>query len=137
MLQVTMNELLNSNEAMRNIATKELPIKISYQISRIINKMESELKIFEDLKRKIFTNYGENTKDGQIRIKDENREKFQKEMRILLDTSVEIYGNKIELENFNEIKINAIDLLNLKFLIIDKNEEEKVSEKEVEEVQVK
>lgn len=129
MLKVTMNELLNSNQVMRKIATNDFPIKISYQISRIISRMEIVLSLFEDKKRKIFTKYGEPTKDKQIRIKKENIEKFQKEMKVLLDDSVEIYGEKINMEVFNEIKLSAIDLLNLKFLLIDK--EEKVPEKEI------
>lgn len=109
---VKLSTLIETSAALNRIAaTKGLPIKTSYALSQLLNKIGQELKIFNAVRNKLFTDLGEPVKDfdkdgkeldtGQRRIREENIPEFTKQIDSLLNTIITI-DRKVQIEDLGE-----------------------------------
>jgi hypothetical protein len=111
-MEVQIKDLLSANESLRLIAKKELPVKCSYRLMRLANKISSELKVFNTNRLELLKKYGEKVKGG-FKIKPENSENFEKDIETLLDEKLNLDVEPILLEVFGDIKTSLGDMLGL------------------------
>ncbi|WP_443660660.1 hypothetical protein [Clostridium algidicarnis] len=111
-MKLSNERILNDAAALGAITNKELPVKVSYAIAKNINKIESELKVYDSEKQKLIDKYSEKGEDGKtlidaenkIKIQDEYLDDWNKDIEELLAIECEINIHKFhisELENSN------------------------------------
>lgn len=103
--------------------SNELTAKVGWEIIDLSQKLEKELKIYQELHRKIFEKYGEQTviEEGEnkgqtaMKIKKENIEEATKEIAELNEKEIEVEINKIDRSNIEKIKISPRILFSLRY----------------------
>lgn len=120
-------DILNNKESLAMVAQKNLPVRISYAITKNIRKIEKELEFYFNEKSKVVEKYSEKDENGKtivgengiITIAKEHIEIWNKEHMDLLNIDVDIKVhmiNEIDLLNTN-IDITPADLLAIDFMI--------------------
>ena len=111
-MKLSNERILNDAQALGAITNKELPVRVSYAIAKNINKIESELKVYDSQKQKLIDRYSEKGEDGKtlidaenkIKIQDEYLEDWNRDIKELLAIENEVGIHKFnisELENSN------------------------------------
>jgi len=125
-------DLRKISDGLRDILQKELPIKPSYWLGRIANKVLPELKTFEETRMSLIKKYTKKDKKGNplykmdkngkaIEPKNydiENEEEFLKEFKELAEQEIEININPIKLDDLGDIKMQPAILAKLDNIIV-------------------
>jgi hypothetical protein len=113
-MKTQIGKLLNAQEAINEIMMEKLPAKLSYRLGSLVEEIAVILKPFNDVKQKMFEEWGEKSKDGQtMSIKQEHFEKFKKEMESLVTEEVELKYKPMELSELGELKISPVAMAHL------------------------
>jgi len=124
-LKLTNQELLNSIPTLQELSKEQLPIKISYTISKNIKIIEEELKIYEEERQKLIKKHAELDKEGKPKVNDngnyiikqENQLDFNKEVLELLNIETDVNICKVDLNALDGLKISPLELTSIYFLI--------------------
>lgn len=127
MIKLSNEKLVNSVQTLNTLTQQQLPITISYAISKNIVKIEEELKIYNTEKQKLIEKYSvkdeeEKTKvgeDGTITIAEENIDMWNKDIAELfaIENEIDIHQiqiSKLENSNFN---IAPSELMKIDYMI--------------------
>ena len=112
-MKFTNQELLNNIGALRSVAQKQLPVKISYAIAKNISKVDSELKIYNKERQKLVDKYAEKDKNGQPKINKNNQYNIKKECMEDWNRDVqELLSISVELDVFT-FSVDLLDGFNI------------------------
>ena len=75
-MNLTIRKILNDTNVLVAISQKQLPIKVSYAISKNIKKLEKELKIYNDERQKLIDRYCIKDEEGNNVIDENNNLKI-------------------------------------------------------------
>jgi len=123
------SDVFNSLEPMKELVNIELPVKTSYAITRLVQKLESARKAIETVRLGLVKKYGESDKDNpkNIRVTPEcsNWEAFVSDFNELMEVEVELDFIPVKLPlEFNgksvAIKPGVLLLLD-KFIQVDED----------------
>ena len=117
-MKFTNQELINNIGALRSIAQKQLPVKISYAIAKNISKVDSELKIYNKERQKLVDKYAEKDKNGQPKIDKNNQYHIKKEclttwnkdIQDLLSIEAEIDVYKFSVDLLDGFNISPLEM---------------------------
>ena len=123
--------LVNSKEALTRLSKQNLPIEISWKLSKLLKNAVIEISAFEVLRNNKILSYGEIVKDengkdtGNTKVKTENEEVYRNEIMELLTKDIEIDIPLIEMKEIIEynkklekkIDMQVEDLLLLDWLL--------------------
>jgi len=94
-------EIFDAREPLQKLANKELPVKVAYDLAKMVNKLNEELKAIDEVRNGLVKKYGEVDKEssGQISIKPEsgNYSKFVEGITELMNQEVEVVIGKVKL----------------------------------------
>lgn len=113
--KLTNERIVNSINILGELNNARLPIKVAYAITKNINKIDSELKAYNEEKAKLIDKYGEKDKEGKLKADEYGNVTLNKER--IKDWNRDI---KELLSIENEIEIHMIqldDLLNIDYTI--------------------
>jgi hypothetical protein len=96
----------NAESALRKLVNAELPIKIAFQISSVVDEIDVHLQKFEEFRIGLVQKYGEKTENG-IEVK-ENIEVFNKEITDLMNAEVAVNVQPIDMDTF--LSIDSVNL---------------------------
>ena len=123
--------LVNSKEALTRLSKQNLPIEISWKLSKLLKNAVIEISAFEVIRNNKILSYGEIVKDengkdtGNTKVKTENEEVYRNEIMELLTKDIEIDIPLIEMKEIIEynkklekkIDMKVEDLLLLDWLL--------------------
>lgn len=90
----------------------KLPIKASYRVMRLLDKLQPELKIYENKRNELVKEFGEEQENGEVRVVDPKKlEEFQKKIIELLDIEVDVDFEKLKLDELGDVIIAPKDLI--------------------------
>lgn len=122
-MKLSNRELVNSIGVLNKLNNMELPIKLSYALSKNITKIDTELKTYNLEREKLIQKYGEKNEEGKIITKEDETiniidlEGWSKEIEELLECENEIDINAIDLESINaDVKITPGELTIINFM---------------------
>lgn len=101
MIKLKLNDVVNSEHIFVKIQNlskeKELPVSLTYKISKLIKKITPELENFYEEKLKLLKKYGkevlnEDKPTGQYQIEDDNMQSFMSDFKELINMDVELSG---------------------------------------------
>lgn len=123
--------LVNSKEALTRLSKQNLPIEVSWKLSKLLKNAVIEISAFEVLRNNKILSYGEIVKDengkdtDNTKVKAENEEVYRNEIMELLTKDIEIDIPLIEMKEIIEynkklekkIDMQVEDLLLLDWLL--------------------
>lgn len=118
MIKVTVQQIIESQEAMRNLLDKQLKGRTAFQVARLIKKLENEISSYNDTRVKLIERYAMKNDDGTFVINDkneyqftqENMNGFVQEMNKILTEDIEIDVNPIKLEELDNIDFTVMEM---------------------------
>lgn len=126
-MKLTNRRIVNDSNFLGGLIHKQLPVKVSYAISKNISKIERELDIYNKERQKLLDKYcvkdekGENIIDenNQLKIADEHLDTWNKEINELLDIEVDIYIHKFKLDDLLQcnLEVSPADLSLIDYMI--------------------
>ena len=89
-MELTIGELREAQGALVKILITEQPFKLAYRLKKIVGKLEVELREIEEVRVKLIEKYGEVLPNGSLKVKAENLETFNKEMKEINETQTSL-----------------------------------------------
>ena len=80
-----LGELMLAKDALKKILNFNLPIKLSYELSKMTDVFYEEVGRIDNFRGKLLEKYGVPMEDGNVHIKPESKEDFISEYNELLD----------------------------------------------------
>ena len=123
-MKLTNRKIVNDSNFLGGLIHKQLPVKISYAISKNISKIERELEIYNKERQKLLDKYcvkdeeGKNLIDenNQLKIADKNLETWNKDINELLDIEIDIDIHKF---NVNDLLNSNCEMTVSELMLID------------------
>jgi hypothetical protein len=109
-MTVTLLQLKNSEVVLSKLLSTELPVQISYRLSKLIKKVNEELTDFESSRQKLFEKYGEPADNNSITVKPECQQDFLADLNNLLAETVELPDIKININDIADVKFSAFEI---------------------------
>jgi hypothetical protein len=134
-MQFTLESLKAVEPSLVKLLKENLPIRISYQLSKLYEIIEKEMSKVEMLRQDLVKRYGKEESDGNIKVTEENLNEFNKEFFELMSIPVDggpyepisidsilTYSERMEVTGKPPVNLSAIDLHQLKMVGILKGE---------------
>ena len=111
MMNVTLEQLINSSDAFKALSQRQLKARPAYSVGKILKAVDAEIQDFNEARMELIKKYGEKNENdelntdeqGNVHIPPEVLDNFNNELRDLLDTSVELNVNKIKIADIEDI----------------------------------
>lgn len=116
-MKFTLSELRVISPSIARLTSKELPLKLSYRLSRFLRKVTDELSIVEQERIRLVEKMGVES-EGKIIIPAEKSEEFKKVFGTLLAEEIDIDIAPVSLGELGDIQLSPQDLMNLEKIII-------------------
>ena len=84
-MKVRNSEIYNSIEPFKRLIALKLPGKVSYELAKLINSIDTEYDIIEKVKNGLIVKFGEKLEDGNMQVKptikakDENGKEVERQ----------------------------------------------------------
>jgi hypothetical protein len=134
MIKIYLGELDTILMSLKSFINKEIPIKTTYTLSKLLRNLESEYKILIERRNDFINKYAERDDKGkivlsdynesgdkQVKIKEGLTEECYKKLDELYSIEVEIDFEPINIELLGDINISLKDLLVLDRFIKNEN----------------
>lgn len=108
MIKIKIEEMADSVDSLGELTKVSLPIKVSYWISRLITKVNRELKHFSEQRDKLIESLGEQKEDGEYRVTKDKLSEYKDKLHEMMQVEIEIEGiDKISIQDLGNIQIQA------------------------------
>ena len=108
-ISVTLKDIVEAREALITLSQQKMNIKTSYNIGKMLRKINIEL---DELNKKRQSIISENLKEGDTMTPEINQAIMSK-LNIELTKEVEIPVHKVDLSNMNNIELTPRDVMAL------------------------
>lgn len=126
-LTLSNERIVNTIDVLGELNNAKLPVKVAYAITKNINKINSELKAYNEEKAKLIDKYGEKDKEGKLKVdkkgniplKEEHIEEWNRDIAELLSIENEIDIHMINLDDVlnSNCNISPAGLVAIDFMI--------------------
>ena len=118
MVEIKTKELVECFEALQEVSKKEFPARAAFKIARLMREINNEYQLYEKSRNDIVMRYVERDENGDpVRLDDERvkiqsgkMEECSKELNELMETTLNINVEKINLDEFGDNAIAAEQL---------------------------
>ena len=103
-MKLSNEKLVNSIGVLNKLTNMELPIKLSYAISKNITKINRELVVYNKERQKLIEKYGEKDEESKLKTKEDGTinildiDSFNKDLKEILEIETEVDIHLIDLE---------------------------------------
>jgi len=103
-MKLSNEKLVNSIGVLSKLTNMELPIKLSYAISKNITKIDRELVVYNKERQKLIEKYGEKDEESKLKTKEDGTinildiDSFNKDLKEILEIETEVDIHLIDLE---------------------------------------
>ena len=143
-MKITLKELVEAKPSLDKLLNADLPVKISFRLARLLNEIQSPLRLAEENRVKLIDKYGdvevnEESKQPVKIVSDPAKfELFFNEYNGLLSEEIDISSfTPLPLEDLGDVELSAVDVMRLRSVIeCDLGDSQKPPQKEasIEEV---
>ena len=118
-----LRQIIEAKGALERLSRREMPAKVSYRVSKALDKFDSILKQYNKAVFNYMKEHGKPNEDGGYKIPKEEKEKlkaFNEYHEALLDEPEELRTFKIQINMFPpDFEIPPGDLMAMEFLFED------------------
>ena len=117
-LILTLKALLDAKAAIGNLIGQPLPAPVSFRLARLVSALDPELVAFENTRTKLCEQYGTlNTVTNVYDFEPDQDKLFREEYEALVNSEVQLPGEKFQLALLSQAKLSTVDMLKLDWLI--------------------
>lgn len=121
MIQLTVQEMVESIPVLKELSTKTLRGRTSYQIARLMREVQKESELFESARVELVQKYADRDENGKMRtdkngntyIAQDDIQKFNEEITELLNNPITINGDKIALSDIEDLDFTPAQMVSL------------------------
>ena len=125
MIAITLENLMNSVDALKSLSQKQLKARSAYQISKILKAADEEISNFNETRMQLIKKYGEKDETGELKtdengnvhIVTEKLQSFNDELQELLKTFAELNVNQIPVDELGDISFTPMEITQLEYFI--------------------
>ena len=127
-IKVTLETLLKSMDALREIGSLKLPPRTSFKIAKVISSVNTELGHYSKSRNALVSDYSQKNEDGSAKVDATgnsmltNPIEFTAAHQLLIDTETEITVPLLTLADLDKAEISPMSLSTLMWLISDDDE---------------
>jgi len=111
-----MYDLKNAETALQKLVNADLPIKIAFGLSNVVDAVDEQLRKFEEFRVNLIKKYGKETEKG-FEVQQEHVMTFEKELNELLQLDIDIKDiNPINLDLLENSSFSIVELKSLQNL---------------------
>lgn len=128
-LNLSNERIVNTINVLGELNNAKLPVKVAYAITKNINKINSELKAYNEEKAKLIDKYSEKDEEGKLKtdeignvtLKEEHIEDWNRDIKELLSIENEVDIHMIQLDDLlnSNYNISPAELSVIDFMIND------------------
>lgn len=128
MIELTINDMLNSMEPLKKLSAYQLKTKIAYQIARLMREINKEYELFQKTRQNLAMKYAEKNEKNEIIIDENGNYKIRndkinicnEEIAELLNTKIALNVEQINLEDIENTECTPTEIFALMPLIQEK-----------------
>jgi len=107
-----LGQLKEIEGVMGKILQAELPIRMAFSLTEVVEQMDSKLKSLEDFRIKLVTKHGEKDEKDGIMVPEDKIEQFNTEFGELLDSDIDIKPVELDIETLEglDFKVTVREL---------------------------
>jgi len=116
-MKIKIGDIVSSIEGVKQLQEINFPVKVSYRLMRLVNKLQTELNSYEEKRIDLIKKYGDAPDEkGAINVTDpEKIALFRKDLQEIFDLEVDIDFEPIKIDDAGDVKIPAKLLVNFIF----------------------
>ena len=113
MTKVKLSQIVNSTEDIKKLLEVKFPVKVSYRLGRLVNKLQPELTLYDAKRNELVKEFGDAPDEkGNIKVTDPEKLKlFMVKLQELLSVDIDIDFEKIKIDTLGELSIEPKLLL--------------------------
>lgn len=118
MIKLKLGKIVDNVGVMKELMAIDLPVKMSYSLSKLASKIDSELKIYNEKNDEIIKSLGTPNETGEFTIPKDNPEilkDFKDKWQELRDIEVEIDFTPLKIEDLGNREIASKLLIDFIF----------------------
>ena len=128
MIELTINDMLNSMEPLKKLSAYQLKTKIAYQIARLMREINKEYELFQKTRQNLAMKYAEKNEKNEIIIDENGNYKIRndkidicnEEITELINTKISLNVEPINLEDIENTECTPTEIFALMPLIQEK-----------------
>lgn len=106
-ITVTLKHIVDSRDALMTLSQQKLPIKISYNVSKVIRKANAELETLTKVRQDVIDRLA----PPGTEVNPEINQAIMAELTEALDVIVDIPVNKVDLSSVPNLEMTARDVM--------------------------
>ena len=115
-MKIKLSEIVNSTNRIKELLEIKMPIKVSYRINRIVDKLQPILATYDKKRNELVTEYGEKQENDTIQVTDPEKMKvFIEKITEILEVEEEVDFEKIPVDSLGDVMIEPSKLINFIF----------------------
>jgi len=115
-MKLKLSEIVNNVDSLKALQEIKLPIKVSYRLMRLVNKLDPVYKSYDDKRNELVKEFGDEDKDGNIAVKDPKKIKlFFAKLAELLAIEEEIDFTPFKIDELGDINVEPKLISNFLF----------------------
>lgn len=114
-MKITIGEVINSVESVKALQEVKFPVKVSYKLKRLVDKLSPIIKTYNTEKDELVKKFGTKNEDNSFSVKDEKLQDFYPEIKKLLEVEEEVDFEKIPVAELGDVQIEPKLLLDFIF----------------------
>lgn len=120
-MEIKLRVIWDAHEALKKILNYPMEFKTSYQLTRLADRLGSEIKGIEKSQFEIVKKVGklEDKVLGRYKVPEESMDKYNKEFDKILDMSVKLDIPKISIHYLEGLRMSPVEVSSLKSFIDD------------------
>lgn len=106
-MKLSNQQLVNSIGVLNKLTNMELPIKLSYELSKNIIKVDKELEVYNKERQKLINKYAEKDEEGNLKTNEDGTvrildiENWNNDLKDLLEIETNVDVHLIDLDDIN------------------------------------
>ena len=110
MIELTVQEMIDSLPMLKELAGKQLKSKVAYKVARLLRDVQKESDIFDAARMKLINQYGQKDENnelirdekGNVYIQTEHIDDFNNELKDLLELRLTLANDKLKLDDLGD-----------------------------------
>jgi hypothetical protein len=121
MIEVKLSNVIDSMPVMQKLTGVSFKGKTAFQVARLLRDLDNEIKIFNETRINLVRKYGMKDENGELKVDEngncslepENIETFNTELNELLNTTITLNVEPINIEDLSDGSFTPTDMLAL------------------------
>lgn len=115
-MKIKLSDVVNNIESLKNLQNLNLPVRVSYKIKRLVDRLNPILKTYDEKRTELVNEFGEKDDKGDVSVKDPEKLKlFLEKFNELISVEEEVEFEPIKIKELGDVVIPAKDLVDFVF----------------------